>query len=537
VADESVIKGFLVSLGFKVDETALKNFTGGIEKATIGVTALAAAIEATAAAVVLGVTRMASNLESLYFASMNIGTSVSHIKAMQTAVANFGGSAEGALSAMEGIARFIRNLPPGVGDAQINQWLQRVGKRMTGDKMEDLASIGQLFKYNTEHGQSYLNASLSGHWGIDEGTMLAIQKPGFIENLRHEQAVTPNFDKTAADANKFMMQMRDLRLELMAFGLQIQEVLEKRLGISIRSITQYLKDNGPLLSRRIAEILKTVIDLGEKIGRALGWLFDKFMALDDATNGWSTKLGLLAIALKFLGGAEILSALGALGLGLSGALAPLLTVIAAGGFLGWLLDKIPGVRNVGSMIGTSLADERNKVPDSIRSLEDAGWTHAQAVGAVTNLFEESALNPNAKNPNSSAFGIAQWLTPGQEEFRLKWPGNPLHLPMQGSTRQQQLDFLNWQLRWGSEQHSGDILRATRNAGAAAEMFDTHFERNGLGQNEAIRRGNLAQKFDQTININISGAPPKTAKEIVSEVKRHLTNVDAQTQRDLNNPVQ
>ena len=38
-----------------------------------------------------------------------------------------------------------------------------------------------------------------------------------------------------------------------------------------------------------------------------------------------------------------------------------------------------------------------------------GWKDFQAAAIVGNLMQESNLKPTAVNPNSGAYGIAQWL--------------------------------------------------------------------------------------------------------------------------------
>ena len=61
----NVLQEFLVSLGFKIDDKGLKNFTGSLEAASKGVLKLVAAIEGAALTVGAGVAAFAANMESL----------------------------------------------------------------------------------------------------------------------------------------------------------------------------------------------------------------------------------------------------------------------------------------------------------------------------------------------------------------------------------------------------------------------------------------------------------------------------------------
>ena len=114
-ANSEVIKSFLVSLGFKKDESALKQFVANIEAATKTVLALGVAVEAAAVSVAIGVTRFANNLEQLYFASQRVGASALNLKALDRAAQDFGASAGEALQSVEGLARYLRNNPGGEG--------------------------------------------------------------------------------------------------------------------------------------------------------------------------------------------------------------------------------------------------------------------------------------------------------------------------------------------------------------------------------------------------------------------------------------
>src|SRR5580658_2681164 len=99
MADSNVIREFLVSLGFKLEEDKLKKFDGAIASATKGVFALGLALEGMAVAVGAAVAAYAEHLETLYFASQRTGSSVREIKAFDLAMQNLGAQSGAAQSA------------------------------------------------------------------------------------------------------------------------------------------------------------------------------------------------------------------------------------------------------------------------------------------------------------------------------------------------------------------------------------------------------------------------------------------------------
>ena len=87
------IKEFLVSLGWKIDESGQKKFVDSIASTSLKVVELGAAVAATSAAVVAGVAKIADQMESLYFASQRTGAAVANIQALGLAAGQMGSSA------------------------------------------------------------------------------------------------------------------------------------------------------------------------------------------------------------------------------------------------------------------------------------------------------------------------------------------------------------------------------------------------------------------------------------------------------------
>jgi len=558
VADSSVIREFLVALGFKTDKPALDQFEGGIEKATKSVVRLASAIEATALAVAAGVTRMSSNLEALYFASIKTNASAANLKAFDRGMQNLGTQAGEALESVQGLTRAIRENPG------VEGLLTGLGVRTRGelgelrDTTDLILDLGERFRNMPYH----LANQYAGMLGISEDTLRAMRSAGFeeeIDRMRKNMEGT-DWTKATVDAHEFMMEMRDLTTVVEAFGLQIYEALSRRLGLSVHDLTTWLQTNGPAVADRVAEIALKVLDVAEKIGKWIAWLVGKFIEWDEATGGWSTRLLGLLVVLKLFGGAEIIggivaltAAFGRLGLGIAGAagkavssfsvLLAQLGLIGGAGGIGAILgsaiydklsvnaqDKIgKAVAATLAFFGNDNAKEALAIDDPMTYLRLAGWKSHEAAGILANLQDESAMNPRAVGDGGKAYGLAQWHPDRQEAFS-KWAGKDIR----SSTTAEQLDFLTYELTRGAERRAGDLLRAATNARQAGEIVSRYYERPRDADREARERGQLAVHISQENNFTISSTDPQGAGR---EVDRSRDRANAELVRNLQVAVQ
>jgi LysM repeat protein len=101
-----------------------------------------------------------------------------------------------------------------------------------------------------------------------------------------------------------------------------------------------------------------------------------------------------------------------------------------------------------------------------------GWSQEQAAGLVANLQAESGQNLNtaALNPGEQAYGIAQWRGSRQQDF-----AKAMGKPLQGSSLQDQLEFVQWELT-NKEANAGQRLKSAKTAEEAAAIVDQYYER-------------------------------------------------------------
>jgi hypothetical protein len=638
MADETVIKKFLVTLGFKTDEGALSKFGGGIDRATKSVFLLATAVSAAATTVAIGVERFAANMEKLYFAAYRTGTSATHIKAFERTIQDFGGTAESAMSSIEGLTTFLRNNPAG-GSGMINQWLAGVGKHLTGDKAIDLASIGELFAKNTREGNARLNDQLASQWGISSETALEIQMAGFGDRQKAtaKRLQAAGFDKATDDAKNFMRALRETGDWLTIIGSKVGDVLMTKLGFSMGKLNEYLEKNGDAIANKIVHGVEMFLHLLDVLAPIVMGIIHALEWLDKVTGGLSTTiLGALAVmyafgGFKVLGGiykvgealfglvkgyraieaaavaaraaksaeliedavlaeknaaslirvaqttsstarageamaasraataeaaasrvaaAEALAIPAATRLGLLKKAAAFLGKASVVGYAGYELgdtinDLFPNgpLAQAGEAVSRGVDWYRDKVNDKqnpgaapMKALGAMGWSQEQAAGIVANLQYESgsaSLNPDAygsaktgeaKGMPGEAYGIAQWHKDRQANFA-KVFGHDIH----GSTREEQLKFVNWELHH-TENDAGEMIRQSNRARDSANFMNALYERSA---DRSTRRGDMAENLmgrqvhmEMKTDIHIGHADERTAKQI----QRVIENTHREAQR-------
>jgi hypothetical protein len=141
-----------------------------------------------------------------------------------------------------------------------------------------------------------------------------------------------------------------------------------------------------------------------------------------------------------------------------------------------------------------------------------GWTKEQAAGLAANIKRESSFDPNAVGDNGKAYGIAQWHPDRQAEFKKRFGKD-----IQGSTLDEQMAFMHYELTEGKESKAGAKLRQTKSAEEAAAAVSTHYERPADKEGEAAKRGQLAAAMLKTAPAAAPVAvaanePPKTYAE-------------------------
>lgn len=305
MADQEVIKEFLVGLGFKVDQKGAKDFTQGIDTATKSVVKLVTVIAGASLTVAAGVSAFASNLEGLYFASQRVGASAESLKSAEYAARDLGASADEARGSIEGIAKFLRNVPGGEGFLQNLGVQTRDANGNLRDTTDMLVDIGHKLK-----AMPWYQANLyANELGIDERMLRAIQDDKFGAKLEQNRKKLKDsgLDQATKDAHAFMETLREVGLQFETFSVLVQSAFMRKLGPDLQRFAIWFEQNGPMIADRVADITVKLVDMVEKAGPYLQKIWEFFVKLDDATDGWSTKIIALLWVLNALGALSLIS--------------------------------------------------------------------------------------------------------------------------------------------------------------------------------------------------------------------------------------
>lgn len=262
-----IIKSFLVSLGFQVDQKGAENFDRTLWTITDKAIKLGVAVEAAALSVVAFTTKIASGLDELYWASQRTGATVAGIQAIGYAASQTGSSAAAARNSLESLARFIRTSPGAEG------FLNRLGVQ-TRDASGQMRSMESIF---TGVGQRlstmpyYRANQYASMLGIDENTLMAMRRGMGEFGAQYSataKAIGFNADTAAKSANRFMTSMREFTMMAGMARDKIGSSLTDGLAGSLDRLRRQILDNFPAIERGIMAVIKGILWLSDVIGRA-----------------------------------------------------------------------------------------------------------------------------------------------------------------------------------------------------------------------------------------------------------------------------
>ncbi|MFM0135101.1 phage tail tip lysozyme [Caballeronia grimmiae] len=162
------------------------------------------------------------------------------------------------------------------------------------------------------------------------------------------------------------------------------------------------------------------------------------------------------------------------------------------------------LRGNGARTNAQVAAEPNaNVATAVSFFESRGWTRAQAIGIASNLQHESGIDSAAIGDGGKAYGIAQWHPDRQAAFQ-RWAGNWIG----NSTLEQQLGFVDYELRRGGEQRAGSELEMARTPREAAAIVSRLYERPAAADAEATARSATADRIAGLYASTPNGAQPQ-----------------------------
>lgn len=319
--DHEVLRKFVASLGFQLDDQEYKRFKGALDTLSKRMVELGEVAVGAATVIGTSVTAIASKLEKLYYSSQRTGASAQNLQAFQYGAEQIGLTANDASAAVENLARTTR-LNPG-----LIAYLKLLNVNPNQDSVKVLIDLVDRLRRMP----FYVAAPIARMFGLDDNTLIMMEK---------------NFDrlKQAMEESKKTAPIDDEQVKKM------HEFMER-----IRELGMHFERLSNIIAGRFLPAVEPIITWAEE-------MIHDLIELDKATDGWSsrlvgligavgatvTALGLLrgaASVLGIMGGAA--GAAGGAGAAAGGAVAGAAAGAAArstprllGGFFGRMLGPI-----------------------------------------------------------------------------------------------------------------------------------------------------------------------------------------------------
>ncbi|WP_334468708.1 lytic transglycosylase catalytic [Arsenophonus sp. PmNCSU2021_1] len=316
MTNAETLRDFLISLGFKVDDSGMRKFQSVVTGVSANVIKLGATVEGAALTVVGFTTQIAAGLDKMYWASTRTGASVNGIKALGYAASLTGSSAEAASGSLENLARFLRNSPGAEG------FLNRLGVQ-TRDANGNLQDMSAIFTRvgNKLASMPYYRANQYAQLlGIDENTLMAMRRGINAFSADYQRMLKQtgfNADVAAKQSNQFMTSMKGLTGLFGVLRDKIGSNLAGGLSSEIDNLRKRMLDNFPKIEWALTSIIKGIIQVGEIVSRiiwrmsqVIGQVFDWWRNLDEKSKKLITTFSGLATAIWVLNRAFFASPIG-----------------------------------------------------------------------------------------------------------------------------------------------------------------------------------------------------------------------------------
>lgn len=448
-----VIKDFLISLGFQVDESGAKKFDATIAATTLQAVKLGAAVEAAALSVVAFTAKIASGLDNLYWMSQRTGATVAGIQQIGFAVSQLGGTVDGARSSLESLAHFMRNNPGAEG------FLNRLGvqTRDASGNMRDMASIFTGVGDKLRNMPYYRANQYAQMLGIDENTLMAMRRGVGQFSAQYTQmakAIGYNADAAAVSSNHFMISLRSFGEMAGMARDKIGSNLAGGLAGSIDSLRKQVIDNFPKIEAALTGGIKLILWLADTIGKVVFRLIeaaadirDWWNTLDKSTRQLIEIFGGLVVAWRVLNSAFLMSPVGivtALGLAIF-ALYDDYRVWKEGGkslidWKKWQPDVDAALKAI-KEIKSSLRDAGDQVA-RLLNIDLKNWTLKSDIASLTKQFGEFGKMLSMIGDLLSAINEGRWSDAARIGSQILHQGkeNPDAMPVVSSSANNAADW-------------------------------------------------------------------------------------------------
>jgi hypothetical protein len=454
--------------------------------------------------------------------SENLGMSAKDLAEWQLAAKNAGGTAEGITAALldsqKEVAKFKLT---GVTEG-INKFLQYGGKASDlKDGNTYLLARARIISNlaKADPGRAQLVASQMGITPAEYNFLK--QGPEAIEAARRAQAgLATELARASAPAERLRKEFDLLENKFTSVGVNVLVALmpafETLMGYLTRlgdwivahkeDIAKWVDDtikkiqkNAPLVKAWVDSVvtdLERIAPVAEKILNVIGNIMTIFLRLAGLDPiDWQKKLG-DPRAPKGPTPAEKTTS--------------------------WIDDKVSSA--TAWVRSKSDAEGQKRAKAALAYFQSQGWDREQAAGIVGSTIQESNVDPTAENKKSGAYGLGQWLGDRVKAFKA-WSGHDL----KGSTFDEQLGFMQYELTHGIYKRAGDHIKTAKTAAEAAAIHSNEYEIPGTAEAMiAQRQAYAAQLLTDTEGKSV--IDPKIVAVPKSDVDPKIVEVPSDARR-------
>ena len=521
MAEQNVLREWLVKIGYDVDKKSKREFDSGLQATTVGVRTLGAAVAAAGAAVAAGTVKMTSELNKLAYVGERTNSTERGILGIRFAAEQLGSSAGEADSAIEGLSKRIRQSP---GTENL---LSRMGidTRDANGHLRGSVELLEQFARVSRDMPMYQAQAMGNTLGVPEKLLLAMRSGEFDRYMEEYRQNTEgmSLDGSSKKAQELVRDLNEVRAQFKAIGLASAGAINDEFGDELEEFSDWLTDHGPGIVEGVSTWTEKIGEFTSVLG---GWLekanglydsyFSKFIDWTQDGNNlkdWSANQEWMR---SEFGNNDTM------GVGEFTARS-----ISAMSGMDWFERMFPEIsKEATDAVKTDEALARkNKRDKAIRYFMHEGWTRAQAVGIAANIEAESNWDHRAVGDGGKAYGLAQWHPDRQ--------GNYADFANENMASHadfnEQLAWINHEMKYGRERNAGKMLRAATNARDAAAAVTKYYERPADIPGESERRGELAQRIYSETTINVHGA--ERPEEVATRVEEARRSHDAQVVRN------
>lgn len=316
----SVIKEFLVRLGFDVDQGEANQFETGIAAATMKATALAAATVAAAGAVTAFVTSVADSLDALGDMSNRTGEAVSEIDKLGYIGQLTGSSIESVNSSIEALSKNAGDAAMGVGRAKEIFKKLGISVKDANGNLKSSATLMDEIRGSIQGLERGQQIAIMERLGLDR-TMIGMMTQD-VSGLADEydrmmEAAGFNMDDAAEASGEYMDSLDKLQLTFTKLQQAVAVKFMRGIAKSFEGLRKMIVDNMPMIIRTITPMVDIVMRLanmflflGNTVMQVVGFILGGLMQLNDAFGGIPAYILAAVVAWKTLNLAFLASPIG-----------------------------------------------------------------------------------------------------------------------------------------------------------------------------------------------------------------------------------